>query len=158
MEARLRGERCSVPERAIIYLAHIALGIRARAVFDTLYAQHQIQRLALSTNSCYIMRLHISIFGLCWYLQGCGNVAVRRSVSLSDARANSKRWLDGHSKSTMFVTANGLKISMLGDFSFFFCGDSHRHRSGQAATATLAEPQLRYVAVQERECDPSLRI
>lgn len=66
--------------------------IRARAVFGTtIYAQHQIQRLAFCTNSCYIIRLHISIFGLCWYLQGCGNVAVRPPVSLSDARANNRR-------------------------------------------------------------------
>lgn len=82
-----------VRHKLAIYFALIAshVEIRARAVFCTIiYAQHQIQRLAFCTNSCYNIRLHISIFGLCWYLQGCES-GCAAPASLSDARANNRR-------------------------------------------------------------------
>ena len=92
-----RGEKYSVPNRAIIYFALSTFPCgrseHEQCLGTTICAQHQIQHLAFCTNSCYMIRLHISIFGLCWYLQGCGNVAVRRSVSLSGARANNRRWM-----------------------------------------------------------------
>ena len=83
--------------------------------------------------------------GICRGAEKCGCAAL---VSLGDARANAKRWtIDLEDSSTVIIDSH--RDCNYGNCTSSLRGAFRRPRSSQAATATLAEPLQRCMAVQD---------